>query len=167
MGKRDVDIVGDERTMIIGFLDHHRRTFLSKVAGLSRDELDRRPPHTAMTLGGMTKHLALVEDTWFQERFMGFEPTSPWSDAPFGVDPDWDWNSAADDDPEYLMDLYRDACERSRLIVDAADSLDQLSVRPDRVSGGQFSLRWILLHMIEETAQHNGHADVLLDFVRR
>jgi hypothetical protein len=80
----------------------------------------------------------------------------PWDD-----DPDWEFRTALDDEPDELLALYADACERSRAAVAQVGDLDAQSVGASRQTGETFSMRWILLHMLEETARHNGHADLL------
>jgi uncharacterized damage-inducible protein DinB len=158
--RRDPDVDADERTSLTQVLDYHRATLLGKVAGLDAAALDRRLDPSTLTLGGLLKHLALNEDTWFTERFAGAPALAPWDTAPWDEDPDWEFSTARNDEPEALRDLYRAACERSRTVAAAADSLDALSVWVDR-EGRRWSLRAILLHLIEETARHNGHADLL------
>jgi uncharacterized damage-inducible protein DinB len=163
--RTDPDLQADERTSLTQFLDYHRATFLSRIAGLDHEQLNRRLAPSALTLASLTKHLALVEDSWFHEDFLGVALPEPWASAPFEEDPDWELHSAADDDPADLSDLYQAACERSRAIVRGAGSLDILSARISEREGKAFSLRWILLHMIEETARHNGHADFLREAI--
>ena len=88
---------------------------------------------------------------------------TPWDTADWDGDPDWEWHSAADDTPEQLVALWQDAVDRSRALVAqalAAGGLDQLAKRTWS-DGRAPSLRWILCHMIEEYARHNGHADFL------
>ena len=165
MTERFTSQVNDERTMICEFLDEQRTVLESKVSGLSIEELSRTVASSTMTLAGLTKHLALVEDSWFQDDFLGLGDPEPWASAPFDEDNDWDWHSAVNDEPAYLISLYHTACERSRAAVEAAFSLDTLAAKPDRRTGGPISLRWILLHMIEETARHNGHADLLRESI--
>jgi uncharacterized damage-inducible protein DinB len=157
--------VNDERTMICEFLDEQRTIFESKVSGLSIEQLGRTVASSTMTLAGLVKHLAFVEDSWFQDDFLGLGDPEPWASAPFAEDHDWEWHSAVNDEPTYLLGLYRVACERSRAAVRSADSLDALAVKVDRRTGAPISLRWILLHMIEETARHNGHADLLREAI--
>jgi hypothetical protein len=90
----------------------------------------------------------------------------PWLSAPFDDDADWDFHSAVDDTPEELLALYRAACDRSRAVVAEYDDLAALSVAESRVEAeGYFSLRWILLHMIEETARHAGHLDAIRELL--
>ena len=129
MERTDPDVQADERTSLVEFLDYHRATFLSKIAGLDQEQLNRRLAPSDLTLASLTKHLALVEDSWFHEDFLGVELPEPWSSAPFDQDPDWDFHSAADDDPAGLAALYTAACDRSRAIAGAAESLDTLSSR--------------------------------------
>jgi hypothetical protein len=163
----DPDTAGDELTSLSQFLDFHRATLVSKVIGLSSEQLAARAvPSSAITLGGMLKHLALVEDDWFQVKFLGRPELEPWASAPFDVDPDWDWHSAVDDTPDELLRLYDDACARSRAaVVEVAGDLQSASAVSDPRTGATISLRWILLHMIEETARHNGHADLLREAI--
>jgi uncharacterized damage-inducible protein DinB len=163
----DPDLAADELTSLSQFLDFHRATLVDKVSGLSTEQLaERAVPSSAITLGGMLKHLALVEDDWFQVKFLGRPEVEPWASAPFDVDPDWDWHSAVDDTPQDLLGLYDAACARSRAaVVEVGDDLDTLSVATDPRTGGRFSLRWILIHMIEESARHNGHVDLIREAI--
>lgn len=106
-----------------------------------------------------------MEDSWFQEVFLGQVIPEPWASAPWDEDRDWEFHTAPADDPAHLVQLYRDAIGRSRQTVAAAESLDELSVKPDKRQGAPYSLRWILLHMIKETARHCGHADLLREAI--
>jgi uncharacterized damage-inducible protein DinB len=163
----DPDLAADELTSLSQFLDFHRATLVAKVSGLSDEQLGRRAvPTSTITLGGMIKHLALVEDDWFQVKLLGRADPEPWGSAPFDVDPDWDWHSAAEDSTTELLQLHDDACARSRLAVqEIGGDLDTLSVALDRQTGERFSLRWIMIHMVEETARHNGHVDLLREAI--
>ncbi len=166
MERTDPALAGTERELLTQFLDYQRATVLRKVTGLAAGGLTSRPVSTsALTLAGLVKHMALVEDSWFQEVFLGREMPEPWAGAPFDADRDWEFHSAAQDRPADLAALYEAACERSRRAVAGAETLDQLSAGLDRRTGRPFSLRWILLHMVEETARHNGHADLLREAV--
>lgn len=164
MERTDPEPAADERTMLSQYLDHHRATLLGKVEGLDRTQLATTTAASTLTLGGLLKHLALVEHWWFCEVFLGEPPHPVFADVDWEADRDWEFNTAANDDPGWLAELYEQACERSREVVDGAASLDQLSARPGR-DGTRFTLRWILLHMLEETARHNGHADLLREAV--
>lgn len=164
MERHDPDFAADERTSLTQFLDFHRGTVAIKVEGLSKAQMGLTVGRSSLTLAGLVKHLALVEDSWFQDRFLGEGLPEPWASAPFDQDPDWEFHTAIDDEPADLLALYGAACERSRAVVDGAISLDTTSVGRSR-SGDPFSLRWILIHMIEETARHNGHADLLREAI--
>ena len=105
-----------------------------------------------------------MEDSWIQESFLGRVAPEPWASAPWDDDRDWEFHSAPDDDPDYLRRLYEEACARSRA-ASASANLDDLSVEISRRNGERYSLRWILVHLIEETARHNGHADLLRESI--
>jgi uncharacterized damage-inducible protein DinB len=161
--RRDPQPAAAERTTIEQFLDYQRATLLQKTEGLDAYQMNRRLPTSALTLSGLLKHLALVEDDWIQVRFLGLPELEPWASAPWDEDRDWEFHTAEHDSPDELLALYRAACDRSRRGVAEAD-LGTLSVGTDR-AGRRWSLRWVLMHLIEETARHNGHADLLREAV--
>jgi uncharacterized damage-inducible protein DinB len=163
-GRVEAGFHDDERTMLGAFLDHHRATLVWKASGLTPAQLAQPLAPSSLTIGGLVKHLALVEDSWFTTRFAGHAEPEPWASADWDAYPDWEHHSAAGDSPEQLLALYAAACERSRAVYAEAESLDQRSVLPDR-TGEPFTLRWMVLHMIEETARHNGHVDLLRESV--
>jgi uncharacterized damage-inducible protein DinB len=151
----DVPFAGDEKAMLSAFLDRYRETMLWKLEGLSTEQASRRLVPSATTLLGVVKHLAYVERGWFPIYFAGGPANYPWpEDEP---DQDIDFRLSATDTIESVGALYRQEIARSREIV-AGASLDDLSKEQDR---GPRSLRWIMVHMIEETARHAGHADIL------
>jgi Protein of unknown function (DUF664) len=115
-------------------------------------------------LGGLIKHLAYAEDIWFDHRLVGKERGEPWASVDWTADPDWELHSAAADSPEELFALYDAACARSRAAIISVGDLDAVAHRPNR-RGHYFTLRWILLHMIEETARHAGHADLIRESI--
>ncbi len=157
---------GNERDTLLGFLDWHRATFRLKAGGLDDAQLRQTLPPSSMTLGGMVKHLAFVENWWFGFNLTG-EQAQPWASVDWDADEDWDWHSAADDSPEELRALWHDAVHRSRAIVEAAlqqGGLDQ----PGRVTdddGQALSLRRLLVDLVEEYARHVGHADLIRESV--
>ena len=155
---------GPEADQLAAFLDFQRETVLLKCEGLTADQLTRPLPPSALTLGGLLNHLALVEDWWFRVRFAGLEHVEPWGNVDWDADPDWEFRTAADLAPEQLRERYRGTIARSREVVAAAESLDQLSVRTGR-DGQPWDLRWVRIHLIEETARHVGHADLLREAI--
>jgi uncharacterized damage-inducible protein DinB len=120
-----------------------------------------------MTLGGLLKHMALVESDWFSRVLYAREELPPWNAVDWDADRDWEWRTAADDSPDSLRALWQDAVDQSRALIASALASagpDQLAQR--KWSDGRApSLRWILCHMIEEYARHNGHADLLRESI--
>ena len=164
-GRTNPPVAGDELATLRGFLDHHRQTLRWKISGLSREQLLATHPPASMTLLGMVKHLAYVESTWFVEVLQG-GTVAPWDGVDWSLDPDWDWHSAADDDPADVLELWQDAVARSDdAVLAAVDGLETRSARAHRWAERPVSLRWILVHMIEEYARHNGHADLIRESI--
>jgi uncharacterized damage-inducible protein DinB len=160
----DPPLSADERATLLGFLDYHRATLLRKVDGLDAAQLDTTLPPSTMTLGGMVKHLAFVEHWWTRCVFEGGEYGEPWASVDWDADWDWDWHSAAGAEPAELLALLGVETAASDEVLRRASDLGQLSRRTGR--GGQpFSLRWILVHLVEEYARHNGHADLIRESI--
>lgn len=143
--------------MLSAFLDYYRALIVDKASGLPPGAVNRRLAPSTLTLAGLVHHLALVEHYWFNEVFLGEEPLEPWASVDWDADGDWDFNVADDLDFSLIRQRYEEACVLSRVAVGAATSLDQVAAKP----GKELSLRWILIHMIEETARHVGHADLI------
>jgi uncharacterized damage-inducible protein DinB len=157
------DLDGDERTTLDQFLDHYRRRTLARLTRLSDEQARTRTlPATNLTPAGVVKHLAHMEDHWFTARVGGGELPEPWVSAPFTSQPDWDFVSAAEDTVEEVADLYRTATDRSREVLNRLRSLDTTAPRPS-FGKGPVTLRWVMVHMLEETACHVGHLDLLTD----
>jgi uncharacterized damage-inducible protein DinB len=166
-GRPEPPLAADEAATLLGFLDYQRATLAWKAGGLDAAGLNTSVGASSMTLGGMLKHLAVVEDYWFTDRLLGREMPAPWNAVDWDADPDWDWHSAAEDSPEALFSLWHEAMDRSRSAVEealAAGGLDQPARHPFP-DGQAPSMRWILCHMIEEYARHNGHADLIRESV--
>jgi hypothetical protein len=165
---------GDEVATLLGSLERQRSTFAWKCDGLDAESLNRTFPPSTMTLGGLLKHMALVEDDMFANLLLGVRPGPPWNEVDWKADPDWEWHSAAENSPEELMALWRAATERSRAIVSEAltkGDLGQLGLfkneddpRPE-YRGKSPSLRRILIDLIEEYARHVGHADLFREAI--
>ena len=166
--RTDPPLRAGEADTLLAFLDYHRDTLRMKVAGLDREQLGRTLAPSTMTLGGLVKHLSLVEDNWFSVVLDGNPYAEPWAQVDWEADPDWEWRTGAADDPEALIAEFDATVARSDTRIAAAlarDGLETLSVRTTRRGEGAFSLRWILLHMVEEYARHNGHADLLRESI--
>jgi len=155
---------GTESELLYAFLDYQRATLERKTAGLDAAQLARTLPPSTMTLAGMLKHLALVEDYWFSYVFAGNDVAPVFRDVDWKAEPDWDWTSAVADEPAALRALHDGTVVHSRAVV-AGEELHAASVRANRRTGEKFSLRWIVLHMIEEYARHNGHADLIRESI--
>lgn len=160
-------LAGDETATLLGSLERQRATFAWKCGGLDAAGMTATTGASTMTLGGLLKHLALVEDDYFMRRLRGSELGAPWNAVDWEADPDWEWRSAAQDSPDELMALWQDAVARSRDAMAGAledGGLDRLAGRvwPD---GRSPSLRRILVDLIEEYARHTGHADILRESV--
>src|SRR5579875_1063242 len=162
--RQDPQVSANEAETLLGFLRYQRDTFRWKTGGLTPRQLAVALPPSDMTLGGMVKHLALVEVWWFHQVLQGGAEPEPWASVDWKSDPDWDWHSGATDAPGALAELY----EKSVALADegiehalASGGFDALSTLPDRRTETPFTLRWIVTHMIEEYARHNGHADLL------
>jgi hypothetical protein len=120
-----------------------------------------------MTLGGLLKHLALVEDDYFSVRLLGRRPQFPFDGVDWDADRDWEWHSAREDTPEQLMELWRSTVTRSRASIRAALAEGGLGgpARWVSPSGHTPSLRRLLIDIIEEYARHVGHADLIRESV--
>jgi predicted enzyme related to lactoylglutathione lyase/uncharacterized damage-inducible protein DinB len=149
-----------EEQQLAGMLDWYRAAVLRKVEGIARATATTSPVRSGTTIAGLVKHLALVEDSWFHYRFAGLPEPEPWASAPWDDDPDWEFHSAVDDTFEDLVALYQDACARSRSAA-AGHELDATAVNSER----EFTLRFAYVHLLEETARHAGHLDILREFL--
>jgi hypothetical protein len=117
----------DEVGMLRSFLDHYRATIRLQASGLTAAQLEQPLPPSDLTLGGMLKHLAFVEDYWFSYHLLGHDPAPPWDSAPWSDDPDWDWHSAAGTPHAELDALLAAAIARSDECLDAALAADPTS----------------------------------------
>jgi uncharacterized damage-inducible protein DinB len=166
-GRPEPPVEGDEVATLLGFLDFQRATLEWKTRGLDAAGLRATVGASSMTLGGMLKHMARVEDSWFSRFLHGRDRHPPFDAVDGAADPDWEWHSAADDSPEELRALWKGAVERSHAFLADALAVGGLDQRARRAwpDGRHPSLRWIVVHMIEEYARHNGHADLIRESV--
>ena len=147
---------GSEREALADFLDHQRSALVSKVQGVSEADARRVPTSSSLSLLALLKHSAIWEERWFQGVFAGRPLPDGWPERESDV-PDADFAVGVQDTVEQWTARYRAATEVSRGIA-AAKDLDAACARTDVVDG---NLRWVLLHLIEETARHAGHADII------
>ena len=146
--------VADEREALTQQLDFHRATLLRKLEGLDGELLRRPMTASGLSLLALVKHLAETEHGWFVNIYAGLpEPDLFSSDG----EPDSDFRLAPDETADVVVGQYLRTCERARAVV-AAGELDDVVTTP---SGAEANLRAILLHLIQETARHNGHADII------
>lgn len=163
----DPPLAGDEITTLLGALERNRATLAWKCSGLDVAGMRARLGPSPITLGGLLKHLAYVEDDWFSRKLHGRGMASPWDTVDWKADPDWDWTSAAEDTPEELFSRWESAVVRSRALVDDALAEGGLD-RPAQFTwpdGRSPSLRRVLIDLIEEYARHAGHADLIRESV--
>ncbi len=155
-------VVGDELTTLLGSLERQRATFAWKCTGVDADGMRARVGVSAITIGGLLKHMAFAEDFTFSYKVHGRDLPEPWRDH----DEEWPWTSAANDTPEELTAGWIASVARSRQSLEQAlakDGLDHLGVTfPD---GQRPGLRRILVDFIEEYARHTGHADLIRESV--
>jgi uncharacterized damage-inducible protein DinB len=154
----DVPDSWDERTILTTFLDYARDTVHAKCAGLSEADARRAllPGSPLMTISGLVSHLRWVESSWIEATMLGGTIDAPWTDE----DPDREYRIAVEVPLAQLLEDYRAACARHRELVASLDldtpSRGELGWQTEPVT-----LRWVLFHLIEETARHNGHIDIL------
>jgi len=150
-----VPYVAGERDMLAAFLDAMRLIIRRKLDGVSDEQARATPTASALSLLGIVKHLAWTECRWFRGSFADEEVDDPLlrGQAAFEFEVD------ASDTVESVLAFYEEQCDRARAITARAASLDDLAANLRFPS--QISLRWIIVHMIEETARHAGHADVI------
>ncbi|GGX33763.1 mini-circle protein [Streptomyces chartreusis] len=160
-------VSGTEVDTLIGSLERQRRTFAWKCEGLDAGGLGARLAPSVLTLGGLLKHLALVEDEYFTRRLLGVDLPPPWDTVDWDADPDWEWRSAAADEPERLYALWQGAVARSRANLRKALSAGGVD-QPARLTwpdGRAPSVRRILIDLVEEYARHVGQADMIRESI--
>ena len=147
-----------ERATLVAFLDAQRQAFETRCTGLSAEQMAARACEPSpMSLLGLLRHMAGVEHGWFRNVMAGDDRPRPFRSRD---DPDHEFNAARADDEQVdaAWAAWRTEAANARRFVDEAPDLDVTGVENWR---GPMSLRWVLVHMIEEYAQHNGHADLL------
>lgn len=152
------DRLANERGALAQQLDYHRATLLRKLHGLNDEALRKPMTASGLSLLGLVKHLTQTERGWFLEIFAG---VSDQESQPTDADPDRDFRVSSEETAKVLVGRYVRVCERARKVV-ADAKLGRVVTTP---WGAEVNLRAILLHMIQETAQHNGHADIIRESI--
>jgi uncharacterized damage-inducible protein DinB len=150
--REDAVTTAAERPMLEVWLDTYRDTVVDKITGLSEEDIRRRLVPSLTTVGGVVKHLRWVETGWF-DRLLGART----GDNRRTHDRDWEFTVQPADTAASLVAEYRAACARSREVA-AGFALDDVVPHHEY---GTVSVRWIFVHMVEETARHAGHLDIL------
>jgi uncharacterized damage-inducible protein DinB len=167
VGRPEPPVAADEVETLLGFLDYQRATLEWKTRGVSDADLSKSIHPTTMTLGGLLKHMAWVEDHWFSYFLLKIDRAEPWRSVDWSADQNWEWNSSRSESADYLRSLWSASVEASRTKLGefvASGGLDRLALRT-WPNGESPSARWIVVHMIEEYARHNGHADLLRESI--
>jgi uncharacterized damage-inducible protein DinB len=154
--RQDPPFIADERQMLEGWLDFHRQTLLSKCAGLTAAQLKERAiPPSKLSLLGLVRHLAEVERGWFRRRVGAEDIEFQYSSE---ADLDGEFDHVDEADAERDLAAFREEIEFARKAV-AGVSLDESFYHTHRTA--DITVRWVYVHMVEEYARHNGHADLL------
>jgi hypothetical protein len=146
-----------ERHMLEAFLDMERATLAMKCDGLTEEQLrDQAVPPSRLSLLGLVRHMAEIERNWFPPLLAGEEMGGLWAERA-ALDPEPAFDEVMTADVAAAFAAWQRECDRARDLVASAASLDVTGMR----GGARFSLRWVMIHLIEEYARHNGHADLL------
>jgi len=167
VGRPEPEPAGNEVETLRGFLIYQRATLKWKSEGLTKDQLNVNVAKSSITLGGLLKHMTFVENEWFWRWIGDNDRLEPWLSADFAKEPDWEFTSASDESVATLMSNWQASIDLSESILDRclqSGGLDQLAQR-NWPNGESPSLRWIMVHMIEEYARHNGHADFIREAI--
>ncbi|WGY01174.1 DinB family protein [Nocardioides sp. QY071] len=159
--RRQPPLDGTEAETLRGFLDFHRDTLRWKCAGLTDEQLRRPLAPTTMTLAGLVLHLTMVESGWFNLSFAGGVAMPAWLGVADVDDPDWAWAHARDFGADQLWEWYDDAVAVSDRVIDETLAGELGLATPAADPAEPVTMRWLLGHMVEEYARHNGHADLL------
>jgi len=148
--------------MLTFALDRARAQFAWKTGELTAKQLRATHPPSTLTIAGLIKHLAFVEERYSRIFLQGLAPGLPWSEVDWNADIEWDWHSAVDDEPEQLYALWYDSVARAKLIWAEVD-LDSPSQQS--YDGETASARRIQIDLLEEYLRHTGHADILREAI--
>lgn len=166
-GRIEPPMAGDEVSTLLGSLERQRATVAWKCFGVEGPDLTRSVGVSTITIGGLLKHLAVIEDHTFGYKLWAENINDHWPDADWDTDPDWEWHTASAHDADELFELWRAAVQRSRERVDRAlaeAGLDFIG-RTRYPDGRAASLRRLYIDMIEEYARHVGHVDLIRESI--
>ncbi len=157
MTRTDTPTAWDERSTLLTLLDYTRDSVTAKCEALAAEHVGAAPLSTSplMSVGGLVNHVRWVEHSWVEHRFVGGPDLGPWTDE----EPDKEFTDGAETPLDQLLAEYDAQRARTDAIIATLD-LDARSETPLR-SGERPTLRWVILHLIEENARHNGHLDIL------
>lgn len=160
MSRGDPPLAGDERTMLVGWLDFHRETLAIKTEGLTAEQFSSRPfPDSAMSLLGLVRHLTEIERTYFRRTFAGEDLADlPFGEDPFGEQDKGEFERASEAGPDQALSSWRTEVEAARKVIGDTPSLDEVGM-----SG--LPLRFWLVKTLNEYARHNGHADIVRQLI--
>lgn len=150
--------VSSELAALNSWLDYERATLLSKLSGLSDEQIGQGPVPSGTTLHGIVRHLTTIEQWWFVECVAGLKEPYAYYD---GEEVDWDWDLSRSEGVQADVDRYVALCERNRRITADVDPNATITTKRGRVLG----IRGIMIGMIHEYARHNGHADVVRELI--
>ena len=153
----------DQRATLLQFLDFYRSVLVRKAAGLDATQLSATLGPSRLTIGGLVKHMALVEDHWFNSVLLGNDYPEPWITADWSTSPDWEFDTAPNDSPTELIEQFLASVARSDAAIASVLELDAIAARHSHRE--PTNLGWILVHMIEEYGRHCGHADLIRESI--
>ena len=155
---------GTERETLTTMLDYYRAVLFRKASGLDDEQLRRHLGPSSLTIGILLYHSAFVEDYWFQSVWLTDNSIEPWSSADWKTDQDWEMTRAGALSGEEIREQYQISVARAQAVVEQVSSPDELS-QGKRGAGESVSMRFILVHLIEEYARHCGHADLIRESI--
>jgi len=159
-----IPLQADERSMLMAFLQHYRAALLDRAYGLDAEQLRTRLEPSPLTIGGLLCHMGFVELVWFRHRFVDGGMPEPFAGLDFEADSDAEMTLAMSLTAAEMRGMFLTSFAEADGHIASAESLDHLSILSNN-DGEHWSLRWILVHMIEEYARHCGHADLIRESI--
>lgn len=152
-----------ERDNLVAFLEYFRSVLVRKAVGLDSIQLAATLGPSTLTIGGLVKHMAFVEDHWFHSVLLGNDYPEPWASVDWDASPDWEFDTASNDLPVELLSQFRASVARSDAAITSVGNVESIAAKQSHDQ--PTSLRWILVHMIEEYGRHCGHADLIRESI--